>query len=252
MPSNSEANYNEFSDSRLVDIYDIVNPLGEETRFYVELAVSRHVSKICDIGCGTGLLSYEFIRRGIEIIGADPFEPMLNKAKQRYSGNLATWLLGNSEQISHAQADMAIMTGHVAQFYLDENDWNRNLGALHTALKPNAILAFESRNPNVTPFQDWPSTASHRRLTAPGIEDIEWWAENFATAGNKIKYEIHYLFTKSKQEIVSVNELIFRTYDDLVHSLAENGFKVENVYGNWNKNILQADSPEMIFVAKRL
>jgi len=249
MITQKRPNYNEFSDSRLVDIYDTVNPLGAETPFYLSLAASKNVSEVIDIGCGTGLLSYEFIKQGIKVIGVDPFQPMLHKAKQRYKGKLAVWIIGNADQLPAIQADIAIMTGHVAQFYLEDEDWATNLKAIKEALKPGGYITFESRNPNIIPFQNWPTKLKHQRLIDLNNGEIEWWAEDLEFDGKHANYEIHYLFLKSQQEIVSRNELVFRTESQIADSLKNNGFEVEDIFGDWDGSELKSDSEEMIFVA---
>ncbi|HUC89405.1 MAG TPA: hypothetical protein VMR45_01255 [Patescibacteria group bacterium] len=70
------------------------------------------------------------------------------------------------------------------------------------------------------------------------------YAEGYAT------YELHYLFSKTGEEIVSANKLRFRTYDALQASLKDAGFTVEHVYGDWSRSAFKPQSPEMIFIAK--
>jgi hypothetical protein len=61
---------------------------------------------------------------------------------------------------------------------------------------------------------------------------------------------IHYRFPDG-QELVSTNRLRFRTLAALERSLADAGFSVERVAGDWDGRPFQPDSPEMIFVAAR-
>jgi hypothetical protein len=48
-----------------------------------------------------------------------------------------------------------------------------------------------------------------------------------------------------------VNELIFRSQDEITRSLSDAGFSVEHVYGDWDSSPASATSPEMIFVATK-
>ncbi len=50
-----------------------------------------------DIGCGTGNYTSALANKGIEFIGVEPSEKMLNEAKQRNQN--VTWLKGTAEQI---------------------------------------------------------------------------------------------------------------------------------------------------------
>src|ERR687886_669697 len=56
--------FSEFSDPRLVAIYDTVNTIAEYEAFYIDLARRLSASSIIDIGCGTGLLTCELAKRG--------------------------------------------------------------------------------------------------------------------------------------------------------------------------------------------
>jgi hypothetical protein len=61
--------------------------------------------------------------------------------------------------------------------------------------------------------------------------------------------EIHYLFTHSGEELVSTNELRFRTRAELSRSLSDAGFSVGSVFGDWDGRPADPASPELIFVA---
>jgi hypothetical protein len=51
--------------------------------------------------------------------------------------------------------------------------------------------------------------------------------------------------------LVSENRLRFRTEAELTQSLAEVGFKVERVYGDWDRRPAGPTIPELIVVAIR-
>lgn len=51
--------------------------------------------------------------------------------------------------------------------------------------------------------------------------------------------------------MVSINELRFRTQDELTRSLQYSGFVVENVYGDWDSSPASTKSQELIFVATK-
>lgn len=61
-----------YANPRLVDLYDIENPLGVDTDFYLGLAAELDALSIVDLGCGTGLLTRELAAPGREVFGVDP------------------------------------------------------------------------------------------------------------------------------------------------------------------------------------
>jgi hypothetical protein len=77
------------------------------------------------------------------------------------------------------------MTGHVAQFFVEDESWHSVLMAIRRALRPGGHIAFESRNPLVQPWSDekiedhvdWPSRTSRRRVDDPVAGRVEWWTE---------------------------------------------------------------------------
>lgn len=296
--------YSEFSDPRLVAIYDTVNPIGEYKTFYLELAAKlagdRGTLSIIDLGCGSGQLTCELAKQGHHLVGVEPSDAMLGLARKRATNELAEplaadstrtsqwrsispvkWLHGGAQNLGAFEADLAIMTGHVAQFFLEDESWQQALRSIHGALKPGGHLAFECRNPLVQPFLrasrqmaqrksqiselvsensdcseqsehiDWPSDTNRRKVFDPLAGAVEWWFQLLSVEGERVLYEIHYLFESSGEKAISVNELRFRTRDELQNSLIDAGFTVDCVYGNWDFQLADGDSPEFIFVARR-
>ncbi len=184
---------------------------------------------------------------------------MLDLARRRSYATDVQWIEGDVSKLRDVQADLAIMTGHVAQFFLDDERWQAALTAIHEALRPGGHLAFESRNPLVQPWADgqtgshidWPTETSRRLVDDPVAGQVEWWTEILGVNGTRMRYEIHYLFARSAEELESVGELVFRTQAELERSLADAGFSTERVFGDWDGRPASAGSRELIFVARR-
>jgi SAM-dependent methyltransferase len=86
--------YTEFSDPRLVALYDALNPFSANTTFYLEAAARLGASTIIDIGCGMGLLTCELARRGGSLIGVEPGADHSISARHRFLGPGNVWRLG--------------------------------------------------------------------------------------------------------------------------------------------------------------
>ena len=241
--------FGEFSDPRLVAIYDTVNPIAEYETFYLDLAARLSASSIIDIGCGTGLLTCALAERGHRLIGVEPSKAMLEVARRRTCGERVRWMEGDALCLGEVGADLAIMSGHVAQIIRDDEVWSATLAAIREALGPGGRLAFESRNPTVRPWTAWTPQASRRRVEDEVAGPIEVWFQDLKVDGDLVCYEIHYLFARSGEEVVSHAELRFRTREELVRSLSDAGFLVESVFGDWDGRPAEAASRELIFVA---
>lgn len=243
--------YIEFSDPRLVAIYDTVNPIDSYRDFYVALAARLRPNSIIDIGCGTGLLTAELARGGYRIVGLEPSHGLIEIARRRPGCERVQWIEGYADELAEDIGDLAIMTGHVAQFFLSDDSWQAVLGKIHAALHSGGHLAFESRNPRVALFPNWPTAAAHRLISDPVAGEIEWWADHIEREGGRVRYEIHYRFVRSGEEVVSQNELVFRSQMEITKALTDAGFSVQNVDGDWDRSPASPTSPEMIFLTVR-
>src|SRR5579884_984396 len=84
---------------------------------------------------------------GHGVIGVDPNRLMLDVARRGRHGDHVRWIEGGAHDIGVTGADLAIMTGHVAQFFVRDDEWSSALAALRAALRTGGRLAFETRNP---------------------------------------------------------------------------------------------------------
>lgn len=214
----------------MVAIYDIVNAYDADAqpRFYLRLAAELGAASIVDLGCGTGLITCELARHGYRLIGVDPAPAMLAIARRRSFGDPVRWIDGDACQLGTPNADLAIMSGHVAQFFLTDESWRSTLVALHTALRPGGWLAFESRNPGAREWERW-TRAAGRSAQDPAAGRVDTWTEVHAVRDGTVSSTNHYAFAATGEELTSPNQLRFRTEAELTETLTEAGFAVERV-----------------------
>ena len=108
----------EFTDPRQVVIYDSVNSYepGTQPDFYLGVAEEVRAETVVDLGCGTGIVTLEFARGGYRTIGIDPSPLMLEMAQQKPGADGVQWVQGSARELGKPGTDLAIMSGHVAQF----------------------------------------------------------------------------------------------------------------------------------------
>ncbi|MDB5204763.1 MAG: class SAM-dependent methyltransferase [Candidatus Taylorbacteria bacterium] len=243
--------YTEFSDPRFVALYDNLNALGADSDFFCEKVKELEAQTIIDLGCGTGLLTTKLAEQGYEMIGIEPSDAMLEVARHKPYGEKVKWIIGSSEQMKGLQVDMILMTSHVAQFFLENDEWNTMLKNSHDALKPGGYIVFDARNPLTKPWEKWTRETSSKKLETPNGE-VEMWYQLLEVKENRVVYEIHYFFTKTNEELISVNELIYRSQEEITNYLLDAGFIVEKIYGDWDGSLATETSPEMIFIARKI
>ncbi|WP_082624891.1 class I SAM-dependent methyltransferase [Paraburkholderia caribensis] len=240
-----------YTDPRLVALYDALNPFAADTRFYVDLAARTDATRIVDIGCGTGLLACELARRGHRVTGVDPSPAMLDIARRRPGGDQVEWIEGDAAQLGAKSADLAVMTGHVAQVFLDDASFDATLAAAQATLRPGGRLAFESRNPSVSPWAAWTPELSRRVIDDPCCGAVEIWLQLIEARHDRVRFDTHYRFLRDGDTVVTSSELRFRTQATLSEALSKAGFGGLEWFGDWSRSPVDHASRELIVVAKR-
>jgi ubiquinone/menaquinone biosynthesis C-methylase UbiE len=246
-----------YDDPRLVALYDVLNPFSADTAFYLELAQSA--GHIVDLGCGTGLLACELAKRGHRVTGIDPSPHMLRVARTRPEGDKVTWIEGDASALPFVgAADLLVMTGHVAQVFLDDAAFLSTLRAARRAIRPGGAIAFESRNPAARAWENWTRAGSSRRVETPDGSALEVWQERCAepdpVSTGRAAFTTHYRFMPTpgapEETLSATSELRFRTLDELARALTDAGFAKIDWYGDWNRAPVSPASRELIAVAR--
>lgn len=241
----------EFTDPRLVAVYDALNPYepGTQPEFYLRLAEELGARSVIDVGCGTGLVTKEFVDRGYAVTALEPSPQMIAVARRRVGERAAAWLEGDTALLPPGEADLAFLSGHVAQFFLTDGSWREALAHLRHALRTGGVLAFETRNPAAREWETW--TSANRRMTAdPRAGAIETWTEVDGVDRGLVSCTLHYRFLETGEELTAGGALRFRTLDELSTSLGESGFSIERSFGAWDLRPVSDDAPEFILVAR--
>jgi len=239
-----------YVDKRLVELYDRDNPRGVDTDFYLALAAELNARHIIDFGCGTGLLTCELAVEGRQIIGIDPSAAMLAVAQRKPGAERIQWIEGDSSVLGEREADLAIMTGNVAQVFLDDAEWEATLLAFHATLRPGGCLAFESRNPLARAWESWIREDTFEQIDTPfGLMDC--WLELVDVENSQVRFAAHNVFKSTGEDVVASSELRFRDKTELVTSLVKAGFTIKQVYGNWHREPFSDTSRLMVFIAQR-
>ena len=143
-----------------------------------------------------------------------------------------------------------IMTGNVAQVFLDDDEWVATLRSIHRALRRGGHLAFESRNPEDRAWERWNRAATYEQFDSPN-GPMESWLELVSVGNGRVRFEGHNVFAATGEVLVASSELRFRSLAELTGSLNASGFRVEQVYGDWKRGPLISTSRVMVFIAAR-
>lgn len=217
-----------FSDPRLAAVYDAVDGDRDDLDLYVGLVDELGARSVLDLGCGTGSLACRLARTGIEVSGVDPAAASLEVARAKPGAHRVRWILGSAADAPPVAADLAVMTGNVAQVFVDDDDWIAALRAAHRALRPGGWLAFETRVPAARAWEHWTEERTRRTLDGLGAGRFTTWTELVEVDEPLVTFRHTFRFADGT-ELTSVSTLRFRTRSELAASLDAAGFQVADV-----------------------
>ena len=240
-------------DPRAVATYDVECAGRWDHDFYLGLAEELGARTVVDLGCGTGVFCVDLARRGFAAIGVDPAAAMLDAARSRPDGDRPTWVHGSAADVPTRVADLVVMMGHVAQYFLTDEDWAETLRQCHRILHNGGHLAFETRNPDRGWPQRWTRERTLSTLPHPDGGEFRTWVEVTEVSGSPTSFlETHVGHTELPDgtTFAHAETLRFRSEDEIRESLQKAGFAVEQVWGDWDRSPITTDSDELIVLAR--
>ncbi len=146
-----------FADPRLAAMYDVLDGDRTDLDAYSAIVDELGADLVIDVGCGTGCLAVLLAERGHTVVGLDPAAASLDVARAKPYADRVTWLHGDATVLRGRDlaADLAVMTGNVAQVFVSDDDWSTTLTAVHAALRPGGCFVFETRRPEVRDWEHW-------------------------------------------------------------------------------------------------
>ena len=240
----------EFNDPRLVEVYDATCPWSRDDDFFVAIVAEVGPAlRVLDLGCGTGRLALGLAAAGHTVTGVDPAQASLDAASAKPGAERVTWIEGTSSVLPTDTFDVAVMTSHVAQFFVADDEWAAVLRDLHRALHLGGRLVFDARDPADRAWERWPAEWN-RTVTLPHGGRVEQSIEVTDVAGDVVTHAIHYRFAAGV-EIVSTATLRFRSEYELRTSLTVAGFEIEHIFGGWQRQPEGGGDGEFLVVARR-
>jgi SAM-dependent methyltransferase len=233
---------NYYATAALAAHYDADTGERPDFAFYLGLAAKLGSNRVIDIGCGTGRLASRLAVTGVEVIGLDPQPTMLALARQQPNAPAVRWLEGTADTLPADWADLVLMTGHVAQYFLDDEAWRHVLFEAHRALRSGGHLAFEIRNDAAEAWRNW-ATDGPARTSAGTLEN------EIRRDGDLVTSTGHWV--QGERTWTTSETLRFPSWSAVTGGLAATGFTISRLWGDFEGSPLRADSPEWILLVHR-
>lgn len=236
----------EFSDPRLAQLYDVLDPDRSDLEPYAAIAAEVGATSVLDVGCGTGTFACLLAEQGYQVIGVDPAAASLDVARSKPGADAVQWIDGDATALPPMQVDLATMTANVAQVFTTDAAWEDTLAGIHAALAPGGHLVFETRIPEVRAWERWTKEHTFESVQVPGVGRVETWNELLDVRDDLITFRGVTRFVDDGVSIPDVSTLRFRSRAEIESSLASCGFEVEQV-----RDAPDRPGREWVFIARR-
>ncbi|MBI3499616.1 MAG: class I SAM-dependent methyltransferase [Proteobacteria bacterium] len=239
-----------YADAELAALYDALNTDRDDQRFYLSLA-GAGPAQVLDLGCGTGQFAAQAALAGHAVTGIDPAPGMLAVARRRDGGALVRWVEADARDLELGRHfDLIVMSGHVFQVFLTDDDVRGVLRSALQHLAPQGRLAFETRNPLVREWETWTSDTSREVVHVEPWGNVIVHYQLVSHEADLIAFDTHYEFADGRTR-KGRSVLRFLAQQDVARHLTAAGFTTVRWFGDWSAVPFQPRSPEIIAVAER-
>ncbi|MDG4801835.1 class I SAM-dependent methyltransferase [Micromonospora sp. WMMD980] len=235
-----------FAHPRLAAVYDAFDGDRDDLAAYLAVADELGARTVLDVGCGAGSLAVLLARHGRTVVGVDPAEASLDVARAKDHAGQVRWLHGDATTLPALDADLATMTGNVAQVFLTDADWTRMLRGVHAALRPGGHLVFETRRPERRAWEEWAAETGPETRDVPGVGRVERRSQVTVIDLPLVSVRLTYRFLADGAMLSSDSTLRFRDRDEIESSLVASGYRVRDV-----RQAPDRPGREFVFVAQR-
>lgn len=253
-----------YYDEHTADLYDVLTPGPPgDVEFYVGLAREAE-PPVLELGCGTGRVSIPIAQAGVEIVGLDMAPAMLARAREKGAGlTNVRWVDGDMRDFDLADRfGLVIIPFRAFQHLITVEDQKRCLACIRRHLRDDGRLAFNLFNPDLVTmgrclsdqrgdWRLWHDSTDERT----GSRLIAWEARRYRTGSQELSV------VWRVEEIDAQGQPLSQRHIDLhlrwcyrfevEHLLALTGFRIEHLYGWFDRSAFGDESPEMVWVVRK-
>ena len=234
-------------------IYDAENSWGADDEFFLGVANRHPKSRVLDLGCGTGRLTTALAAAQHNVTGLDPNGTSLRRARAKPHGDKVLWVEGTSRCLAPTNRfDTVLMTSHVAQVFVSDDEWGAVLDDARGTLAPGGVLAFDSRDPRAKAWERWTKEQTQGTVELPDGQQVVGWVDVTDVSDNGVVTFDWCNVFEDGSRLAGTSSLRFRSEQRLRTTLEEAGFIVDDLYGGWRNepSVPDGSTSELVVVAR--
>jgi SAM-dependent methyltransferase len=250
-------------DRELAQLFDAF-PFAADLPVYLSLA-AQEGGRVLELCCGTGRVLVPLVRDGHTVTGLDASEPMLDVARRKLAAQglavaeRARLVAGDIREFDlPGSFDLALIASNSLSYLVERADQLRAFERITAHLRPEGLFAWDLFNPTPSWLaqaagslrQDLVQHDSERGLTVARTETV---VSTDLAAQVRIIRSAYEVIDGGGRVTKRFVEWPFRyTFRfEAEHLLERAGFRIEALHGGYAGEPFGAESPKMLFLARR-
>jgi cyclopropane fatty-acyl-phospholipid synthase-like methyltransferase len=239
--------------SKYYDLFGAKNDIA----FYKDLAV-KYGHRALELGVGTGRVAVELAKAGVTVWGIDSSKHMLRVAREKMrkecgaSGKLVILKLGDMRSFALKETfPFVYIASSTFEHCITRDDQRRCLTCAYDALERNGALAFDiSQLRQDQPASSW--WIDRRQLDAEEVVRVIFSRRDPRT--NIVSVNLFFDVYKGgrlKERYYEYGEARISSREEIEVLLRAVGFRIERVYGGFDKSDCDSNNPRAVFIATK-
>lgn len=231
----------------LAEYYDEIFPLKEAQKTFLhDYLKEEALTSVLDIGCGTGTLALELSQQGVQVLGVDLSEEMIEIARKKAQaiGSTASFSLADMRDLSSIKErfDGIVCLGNTLAHVSGEIELKQVLTQFR---EKGTRLILQTVN------YDRILAKQVKELPLVKTERLIFYRFYTPRPDGNLDFAMKIEFPNTGQSVYGVNLLFPIKCDILKKALLETGWRVSGLWGNFEKEPWTEDSPATVLSAMR-
>ncbi len=209
---------------------------------------------LLDAACGTGGFSNEFAAKGIEVIGVDMSQEMLNIARERSieSGYDILYLCQKLEELDlYGTVDGAVCCLDSLNHIIDYKAFSSAIAKISLFLEPECLFIFDVN-----------TEYKHKKVLSDNVFVIESedvycvWANKFKDKNNTVDISLDFFVESEEKGIYErfSEDFSERAYtsNEIKAALEKSGLEIVDIFDDLTEKPLESRSERAIYVTRKV